>query len=330
MTPGPDQRAAPAARVAKRIVWFPRPPRARPIVTRDKALPCGVDRGERRAAVARKAVERSPGNGPRSPPATCWAARITLLPRSSRPTPRSRTRHRRSRSRVGGDRVARARKRRRGGPRRRGESRNRKGQREPTGEHTERMTPSTVVSVVPGSRRARGQVGRHTVRSDRRHPDCRALRDPPGGRSRRNGRRVSRAADRPRPQRRAQGAARVPRGRPAFAARFLRESRIAGSLSHPNIVTVHDYFEHDGMPYIAMEYVERGSLRPLRRAADAARRSPACSRACSPALAHAESHGIVHRDLKPENLMVTRRRAASRSPTSASPRRSTRMLDRRS
>ena len=49
----------------------------------------------------------------------------------------------------------------------------------------------------------------------------------------------------------------------AFAERFLRESRMAGSLSHPNIVTVHDYFEHEGTPYISMEYIERGSLRPL-------------------------------------------------------------------
>src|ERR671933_213825 len=49
---------------------------------------------------------------------------------------------------------------------------------------------------------------------------------------------------------------------PSFAQRFLRESRVAGSLSHPNIVTVHDYFEHEGTPYIAMEYIERGSLRP--------------------------------------------------------------------
>src|SRR4051794_2096021 len=48
----------------------------------------------------------------------------------------------------------------------------------------------------------------------------------------------------------------------SFAQRFLRESRVAGSLSHPNIVTVHDYFQHDGTPYIAMEFVERGSLRP--------------------------------------------------------------------
>ena len=50
---------------------------------------------------------------------------------------------------------------------------------------------------------------------------------------------------------------------PTFARRFLREARLAGSLSHPNIVTVYDYFEHDGTPYIAMEYLERGSLRPL-------------------------------------------------------------------
>src|SRR3954466_10262308 len=48
----------------------------------------------------------------------------------------------------------------------------------------------------------------------------------------------------------------------SFTQRFLRESRLAGSLSHPNIVTVFEYFESDGVPYIAMEYVPRGSLRP--------------------------------------------------------------------
>ena len=45
---------------------------------------------------------------------------------------------------------------------------------------------------------------------------------------------------------------------PAFARRFVRESRLAGSLVHPNVITVFDYFEQDGTPYIAMEYVERG------------------------------------------------------------------------
>ena len=90
----------------------------------------------------------------------------------------------------------------------------------------------------------------------------------------------------------------------AFAQRFLRESRVAGSLSHPNIVTVHDYFEHDGTPYIAMEYVERGSLRPF-----VGQLSPAqiggVLEGLLAGLAQAEQHGIVHRDLKPENLMVT-------------------------
>src|SRR5436189_5687692 len=52
---------------------------------------------------------------------------------------------------------------------------------------------------------------------------------------------------------------------PSFAQRFLRESRVAGSLSHPNIVTVHDYFDHDRTPYIAEEYIQRCPPRPCVR-----------------------------------------------------------------
>src|SRR5688500_19246642 len=51
---------------------------------------------------------------------------------------------------------------------------------------------------------------------------------------------------------------------PAFVVRFLRESRVAGSLNHPNVVTVHEYFEHDGTGYIAMEYLERGDRKSRR------------------------------------------------------------------
>src|ERR687897_1506858 len=90
----------------------------------------------------------------------------------------------------------------------------------------------------------------------------------------------------------------------SFAQRFLRESRVAGSLSHPNIVTVHDYFEHDGTPFIAMEYVERGSLRPYVGHLSLAQIGGVLEGLLA-GLAHAEQHGIVHRDLKPENLMVT-------------------------
>ena len=48
---------------------------------------------------------------------------------------------------------------------------------------------------------------------------------------------------------------------PKVVERFIEEARIARSLRHPNIVAVHDFFEFDGVPYISMEFVERGSLR---------------------------------------------------------------------
>jgi DNA-binding beta-propeller fold protein YncE len=86
--------------------------------------------------------------------------------------------------------------------------------------------------------------------------------------------------------------------------RFVRESRVAGSLSHPNIVTVHDFFEHDNIPFIAMEYIERGSLRQLMPGLTASQIAGVLE-AVLAGLAHAARHGVVHRDLKPENLMVT-------------------------
>jgi protein kinase-like protein len=91
---------------------------------------------------------------------------------------------------------------------------------------------------------------------------------------------------------------------PAFAERFVRESRIAGSLSHPNIVTVHDFLEFEGTPYIAMEYLERGSLRPLVGRLTLAQVAGVLEGMLA-GLSHAETRGIVHRDLKPENVMVT-------------------------
>jgi predicted Ser/Thr protein kinase len=91
---------------------------------------------------------------------------------------------------------------------------------------------------------------------------------------------------------------------PAFKRRFLRESRLAGALSHPNVVTVHDYFVSDGTPYIAMEYVDGGSLRP-HIGHMALTQVVGVLEGMLSALDHAEQHGIVHRDLKPENVMLT-------------------------
>jgi hypothetical protein len=91
---------------------------------------------------------------------------------------------------------------------------------------------------------------------------------------------------------------------PAFAQRFLREARLAGSFSHPNIVTVHDYFESDGLPYIAMEYLSRGPLRPEVGRLTLAQVGGVLEGVLA-GLAHAERRGVVHRDIKPENLLVT-------------------------
>ena len=93
-------------------------------------------------------------------------------------------------------------------------------------------------------------------------------------------------------------------GSAEYAHRFLRESRMAGSLNHPNIVTVYEYFEHATMPYIAMEYVPRGSMRPYMKRLTLGQIAGALEGVLA-GLAHAEAAGIVHRDLKPENIMVT-------------------------
>jgi serine/threonine protein kinase len=91
---------------------------------------------------------------------------------------------------------------------------------------------------------------------------------------------------------------------PAFAERFVRESRVAGSMQHPNIVTVFEFLSDGGIPYIAMEYVERGSLRPFVGHTTMAQTIGVLEGALA-GLAQAERRGIVHRDIKPENLMVT-------------------------
>jgi len=89
-------------------------------------------------------------------------------------------------------------------------------------------------------------------------------------------------------------------------ARFLRESRAAGGLSHPNIVVVHDVGEIEGRPYMAMELIEGqpladllGSPTPL-----PVRDAVIMGMQLARALGYAHERGIVHRDIKPGNIMV--------------------------
>jgi serine/threonine protein kinase len=85
-------------------------------------------------------------------------------------------------------------------------------------------------------------------------------------------------------------------------SRFLSEARIGRSLNHSNIVTVYEYLEHGGIPYIAMELLRRGSLRPLVGLLSLPQIIGVLDGILA-GLAHADERRIVHRDLKPENVM---------------------------
>lgn len=93
---------------------------------------------------------------------------------------------------------------------------------------------------------------------------------------------------------------------PDRLARFEREARAAGALNHPNILSVHDIGNYEGLPYLVTELLEGKSLRelldsgrlPRRRAIDFALQ-------IARGLEAAHAKGIVHRDIKPENIFIT-------------------------
>ncbi|WP_395745081.1 serine/threonine-protein kinase [Prosthecobacter sp.] len=93
--------------------------------------------------------------------------------------------------------------------------------------------------------------------------------------------------------------------RPGFSVRFQREAQALAKLSHPHIVTVHDFGQAGSFFYLLMEFVDGVNLRQLlqsRRLTPKEALSivpPVCE-----ALQCAHDHGIVHRDIKPENLLI--------------------------
>jgi tRNA A-37 threonylcarbamoyl transferase component Bud32/tetratricopeptide (TPR) repeat protein len=88
--------------------------------------------------------------------------------------------------------------------------------------------------------------------------------------------------------------------------RFRSEAQVVARLQHPNVVQLYEVGEHDGLPYIALEFVEGGSLahkaggrpQPPREAAGAIE-------TLARATEYAHQHGIIHRDLKPANVLLT-------------------------
>jgi serine/threonine-protein kinase len=94
-----------------------------------------------------------------------------------------------------------------------------------------------------------------------------------------------------------------------YRARFYREARASGVLAHPAIVPVFDVGEHEGAPYLVMEFVEgrtldsfikKGERFPLDRVCDICQQ-------LADALGYAHRQGVIHRDIKPANILLTSR-----------------------
>lgn len=89
--------------------------------------------------------------------------------------------------------------------------------------------------------------------------------------------------------------------------RFIREAQAAGRLNHPNLVTVHEFGEDQGVHYMAMEVLPGQDLAGLLRSGEVDRRGmlEILAQVCD-GLAYAHQRGVLHRDIKPSNVRVTR------------------------
>ena len=101
----------------------------------------------------------------------------------------------------------------------------------------------------------------------------------------------------------------IPRQSPqhqAFIERFYQEARISGTLSHPSIVTLFDIGEENGVPFLAMEFVDGKTIAAILE--EGTRFKPekviGLVSQVAAALDYAHSRGVVHRDIKPSNLIV--------------------------
>jgi len=96
-------------------------------------------------------------------------------------------------------------------------------------------------------------------------------------------------------------------GNPSLLKRFYREAQAAAKLTHPNIVTIYEIDEANGIPFIAMEFLEGDNLQKMisdRKEVPVLKKLQIIIDTCK-GLEYAHQHGIVHRDMKPGNIVVS-------------------------
>jgi len=94
-----------------------------------------------------------------------------------------------------------------------------------------------------------------------------------------------------------------------YRARFYREARASGVLAHPSIVPVFDVGEHDGAPFLVMEFVDGHTLDSAMKKGERFTLDRVCDigQQLADALGYAHRQGVIHRDIKPANILMTSR-----------------------